>query len=103
MIDKTANHISKVAAPLQLEQKIREHQKTDPKFAFLNENDPYHQYYRWMLERSKEDVQLGIVDGGATPSQAGKVVEPVLPVGGGYEPKPREFMVDLPGVTAMDL
>ena len=104
IVDKTALHISKVAAPLLLEEKIREHQKTDPKFAFLNDNDPYHKYYRWMLERIKEDVAAGVETGIGMPTQQKKQDVEVMDVlMDTYEPKPKEFLVDLPGVTAMDL
>ncbi|WWC61631.1 uncharacterized protein I303_104215 [Kwoniella dejecticola CBS 10117] len=103
IVDKTANHISKSPTPLLLEEKIREHQKADPKFAFLNDADPYHQYYRYMLAKVKEDADdaaAGLSTSTPVPEDQKVKKEEVI---NAYEPKPWEFLVDLPGVTAMDL
>lgn len=86
-----------------LEEKIREHQKTDPKFAFLNDADPYHQYYRHMIEKMREDVEDAAKGISATPVPEQKKVEERKEDLNMYEPKAWEFKVDLPGVTAMDL
>lgn len=99
IIDKTANHISKSPTPLLLEEKIREHQKTDPKFAFLNDADAFHKYYRYMIEKIKEDVMDGPI--AATPVTDTK--PKFEDTSNAYEPKQLEFLVDMPGVTAMDL
>ena len=103
-MDKTATHISKSPTPLLLEEKIREHQKTDPKFAFLNDADPYHQYYRFMIEKVREDAE-DIAQGIAAPvvPEPPKVVQAKEDLMNAYEPKSWEYKVDLPGVTAMDL
>ncbi|ORY23136.1 pre-mRNA splicing factor [Naematelia encephala] len=106
IVDKTASHISKSPTPLLLEEKIREFQKTDPKFAFLNDADPYHQYYRYMIEKIKEDAEDAATRGAsATPAPAPEAVKPASKEEdqSTYEPKAWEFKVDLPGVTAMDL
>lgn len=86
-----------------LEEKIREHQKTDPKFAFLNDADPFHQYYRYMIEKVREDVEDAAKGISATPVPETKKVEKPKLEETSYEPKNWEFKVDLPGVTAMDL
>jgi splicing factor 3A subunit 1 len=112
IVDKTAIAISKSPHPKLLEDKIREHQKTDPKFAFLNDEDPYHQYYRYMREKvleDAEDVAKGIVPSSvaekAAAEKAAADAKEAEELAGGstYEPKQWEFRVDLPGVTAMDL
>ncbi|WVR07251.1 hypothetical protein IAU60_004292 [Kwoniella sp. DSM 27419] len=103
IIDKTANHISKSPTPLLLEEKIREHQKADPKFAFLNDADPYHQYYRYMLVKVKEDADDAAEGKTAVPAAEDKKAQVQEEPVNAYEPKPLEFKVDLPGVTAMDL
>ncbi|RXK38919.1 splicing factor 3A subunit 1 [Tremella mesenterica] len=101
IVDKTAAAVNKSPTPSQLEQKIRDLQKTDPKFSFLNTDDPYHQYYRFMREKLLEDAE----------DQA-RGIQVATPVTGkkeekkeesAYEPRAWEFKVDLPGVTAMDL
>ncbi|TXT07320.1 hypothetical protein VHUM_03490 [Vanrija humicola] len=107
MIDKTATAVSKTSKPQALEDKIKESQKTDPRFAFLNDEDPYHQYYRYMVEIKREeaeDIAKGITPASGTPGAATPAVAPEpKDEGPVYEPKPLEFKVDLPGVTAQDL
>lgn len=102
IVDKTALHISKSPTPQLLESKIRDHQKTDPKFAFLNDEDPYHQYYRYMVEKSREDAEDAAKGLSVTPAPEQKEEKPEEAINA-YEPRAFEFKVDLPGVTAMDL
>lgn len=92
-----------------LEEKIKASQVTDPRFAFLNDEDPYHQYYRWKVattQEEAEDIAKGIIPApsaaaaAAAPAAAAEEPEDFMP---GYEPKAWEFKVDLPGVTAADL
>ncbi len=51
VIDRTALFVARSANPPQFEDKIREGQRSDPKFSFLNPVDPYHAYYRHRLDR----------------------------------------------------
>ncbi|KAK4688970.1 splicing factor 3A subunit 1, partial [Tremellales sp. Uapishka_1] len=102
IVDKTAVHISKSPTPDLLESKIREHQKSDPKFAFLNDADPYHQYYRYMIEKVREDAE-DVAKGISVPVPEAVKEEVPENTSTGYEPKAWEFKIDLPGVTAMDL
>jgi len=102
IIDKTALAISKSPTPSLLEDKIRERQNGDAKFAFMQEEDPFHQYYRYMKERVAEDA-AAVRSGTAPPPKQEQTAEEVVDLVGGYEPKPAEFKVDLPGVTAHDL
>ncbi|KAI8621623.1 Pre-mRNA splicing factor PRP21 like protein-domain-containing protein [Chytriomyces sp. MP71] len=44
--DKTAKFIAKSANGLQFEERLREQNRADPKFVFLNPTDPYHRYYK---------------------------------------------------------
>jgi splicing factor 3A subunit 1 len=105
VIDKTANHVSKSPQPQLLEDKIREQLKTDPKFAFLNDEDPYHGYYRYMVEKMREDAEdlaKGIIPAAKeVKKKPGEILtEEEM---NAYEPKGWEFKVDMPGVTAQDL
>ncbi|ODO08883.1 splicing factor 3A subunit 1 [Cryptococcus wingfieldii CBS 7118] len=100
IVDKTATHISKSPTPLLLEEKIRDFQKHDPKFAFLNDADPFHQYYRYMVQKAKEDVE-DAVQGIVKPQEEKKEVK--VEESKAKEPKAWEFKVDMPGVTAQDL
>ena len=51
VIDRTALFVARSANPPQFEEKIRENQRQDPKFAFLNSADPYHAYYRHRMDK----------------------------------------------------
>jgi splicing factor 3A subunit 1 len=110
VIDKTSNHVSKSPSPALLESKIKEQLKTDPKFAFLNEEDPYHNYYKYMVEKIREDAEdvakglkpaptAGATATGGEVDQVKDLADTVT----AYEPRELEFRVDLPGVTAQDL
>lgn len=115
VIDKTSNHVSKSPSPAMLEAKIKEQLKTDPKFAFLNDEDPYHAYYKYMVEKIREDaedVAKGLVPaptaGASAASGAGgeaenEKVKNLADQVTAYEPRELEFKIDLPGVTAQDL
>lgn len=84
-----------------LEEKIREHQKNDPKFSFLTAEDPYFQYYKYMLEKSREDAEdaaKGVVQQEVAAAKAEEEITTTA-----TEPRALEFRVDLPGVTAHDL
>lgn len=112
VIDKTSNHVSKSPSPALLETKIREQLKTDPKFAFLNDDDPYHAYYKYMIEKIREDAEdvakglippptagAGAPGGDADNDKLKNLADQVT----AYPPKEFEYKVDLPGVTAQDL
>lgn len=128
IIDKTAIHIAKSPLPQQLEDKIREHQKNDPKFSFLRDADPFHRYYRYMIERVKEDGEDAVLAGNAaTTTATGAGAPSVVPDGEEArdqvarereeikareqkkalerltEPEAWEWAFDLPNVTAKDL
>lgn len=72
----------------------------------MQEDDPFHQYYKYMKERVAEDVEsvkkeMAIATGTTAPGVEVQQAEEEM--AGGYIPKPAEFKVDLPGVTAQDL
>ena len=112
VIDKTSNHVSKSPSPALLETKIKEQLKTDPKFAFLNDEDPYHAYYKYMIEKIREDAE-DVAKGLIPPPTAGasapggeaenEKLKNLADQVTAYEPKELEYKVDLPGVTAQDL
>lgn len=54
IVDKTASFIAKHANPAAFEEKIRQREKTDSKFSFLNESDAYHAYYQHRIKQFKE-------------------------------------------------
>ncbi|KZT28566.1 hypothetical protein NEOLEDRAFT_1175869 [Neolentinus lepideus HHB14362 ss-1] len=100
IIDRTAAFVARSANPPQFEDKIRENQRNDPKFSFLNPVDPYHAYYRHRMDK----VQRGEEDEVPAPTEE-KPVEKVEErvVDWGVEPPQPEFILDLPNITAIDL
>jgi len=118
LIDKTASALHKSANPTQLETKIREGQRTDPKFSFLNSSDPYHTYYLFMQARLREgnteDGSAPLVDGetgkgGRTDgTNAGLISNgdesaEMQDKGKPKEPRELEFVVERPSLPAVDL
>lgn len=104
MIDRTALFVARSANPPQFEDKIREGQRSDPKFSFLNPADPYHAYYRHRMDK----VAQGDLGDEATPDKEGKgdgegSAEPAEFVDIGLEPPPPEFIMDLPNISSIDL
>ena len=71
VIDRTAAFVARSANPPQFEEKIRENQRQDPKFAFLNSADPYHAYYRHRMDK----VVRGEIEEGTAPKEGEKVEE----------------------------
>jgi len=50
VIDRTALFVARSANPPQFEDKICGGRRSDPKFSFLNPEDPYHAYYRHRVD-----------------------------------------------------
>lgn len=103
VIDRTAVFVARSANPPQFEDKIREGQRSDPKFSFLNPADPYHAYYRDKMDK----VLQGDMSGEATQEKEekgtqGEATEPqILDIG--LEPPAPVFTLDMPNVSAIDL
>lgn len=103
VIDRTALFVARSANPIQFEDKIREGQRSDPKFSFLNPVDPYHAYYRHRMTKIAEGESEEI-------APEGKVQEvteiPIEILKGGIvalEPPAPEFILDLPHISPVDL
>ncbi|KAF7295109.1 hypothetical protein MIND_01049300 [Mycena indigotica] len=100
VIDRTALFVARSADPPQFEDKIREGQRSDPKFSFLNPADPYHGYYRHKMDRiSKGD--LG--DEAKEKQENGESESFAEPIDIGIQPPPPEFVLDLPNISSIDL
>ena len=101
VIDRTAGYVARSANPPQFEEKIRETQRNDPKFSFLNPLDPYHAYYRHKLERAT----AGDNEEEAAPKGEGETKTEVAkePVDMGLEPPTPEFILELPNLNGIDL
>lgn len=92
--------MARSANPPQFEDKIRENQRQDPKFSFLNPADPYHAYYRHRMEK----VLRGEVEDEVVPGKEEKVeVVPEKEVDSGLEPPMPEFILDVTNINPLDL
>lgn len=101
VIDRTALFVARSANPPQFEDKIREGQRNDPKFSFLNPADPYHAYYRHRMDK----INRGEIDE-STPEKDGKEngdVQPAQVLDIGVESPPPEFIMDMPNISSIDL
>lgn len=103
MIDRTAAFFAKSANPVQLEEKIRESQRNDPKFSFLNPADPYHAYYRNCRQRVAAGETLDSAVAAEGEDKADAPAAPQEPMDIGKEPPHPEFILDLPNISAVDL
>ncbi|TFK55258.1 hypothetical protein OE88DRAFT_1622827 [Heliocybe sulcata] len=101
VIDRTAAFVARSANPPQFEDKIRENQRNDPKFSFLNPMDPYHAYYRQRMEKVQRGEEDEVPAAAPEEKPAEKVEEKV--VDWGVEPPQPEFILDVPNITAIDL
>lgn len=102
IVDKTAAFIAKSANASLLEDKFRQREKTDSRFAFLNDTDPYHAYYADRLAafkageqpEQKEEEKADGVGAQAKDESDGRPAEPPA----------LEFLVeDPPKINAVDL
>ncbi|EIW85252.1 hypothetical protein CONPUDRAFT_117951 [Coniophora puteana RWD-64-598 SS2] len=103
VIDRTALFVARSANPPQFEDKIRENQRQDPKFSFLNPMDPYHAYYRHRMDRIAAGEEVD--EGGSEKAKPATIVEqaPVVQEDLGLEPPQPQFVIDLPSISPVDL
>ncbi|KAI8801207.1 Pre-mRNA splicing factor PRP21 like protein-domain-containing protein, partial [Cladochytrium replicatum] len=96
--DKTADFVARTGP--QFEERVREMERGNPKFCFLNSNDPYYAYYQWKIQQVKagKDIKPEEKKKSDAPSAPLKPVKPAP-----KQPPPFEFILDLPPVSAQDL
>lgn len=51
--DKTAAFVSGSGTGAQLEERLRQSEKNNAKFSFLNPTDPFHAYYQFKVQEAK--------------------------------------------------
>ncbi|KAI1325684.1 Pre-mRNA splicing factor PRP21 like protein-domain-containing protein [Xylariaceae sp. FL0255] len=97
ILEKTAGFVARNGLPF--EERLREKERSNPKFSFLDPNDPYNPFYLWRLSEIKE--------GRGTVVAAGRAGEPVAPVDdkpkGPPEPPSFQFSARMPNISAQDL
>ncbi|KAG8012206.1 Splicing factor 3A subunit 1 [Nibea albiflora] len=110
IVDKTASFVARNGP--EFEARIRQNEINNPKFNFLNPNDPYHAYYRHKVNEFKEGkaqepsaavpkvMQQAMQQSQQLPQKVQVIQETVVP----KEPPPEfEFIADPPSISAFDL
>ncbi|KKZ60604.1 hypothetical protein EMCG_04782, partial [[Emmonsia] crescens] len=98
IIEKTAGFVAR-NGPV-FEDRVREKERTNPKFSFLNPNDAYAAFYSWRLSEIKA--------GRGTAVSAGRVGEPVAVAElekpkGPAQPPEFHYSARMPNINALDL
>ncbi|ORX55056.1 hypothetical protein DM01DRAFT_1335352 [Hesseltinella vesiculosa] len=105
-VDKVAELLWNKGA--QLENKIRENERHNPLFSFLNPTDPFHAYYQYKLRQAKEAAENGTpfssTDASTpqaydAPPESSTPSQPIAPP----EPPMFEFSTPMPAMSAKDL
>ncbi|XP_019717333.1 splicing factor 3A subunit 1 isoform X1 [Hippocampus comes] len=110
IVDKTASFVARNGP--EFEARIRQNEINNPKFNFLNPNDPYHAYYRHKVTEFKEGkalepsaavpkvMQQTMQQTQQLPQKVQVIQEAIIP----KEPPPEfEFIADPPSIAAFDL
>ncbi len=100
-IEKTAGYVNRNGN--NFEAQLRERKGNEPKFSFLNPDDPYHSYYLWRLNEYKEGkVQSSTNDdldsNGNNNSEATSNVNSKF-----KEPTKFDFIINHPNISSLDL
>ncbi|KAK1452739.1 hypothetical protein CCUS01_10780 [Colletotrichum cuscutae] len=97
VLEKTAGYVARNG--LIFEDRIREKERSNPKFSFLNNTDAYHAFYRWRLDEIKAGRGTAIAAGRANEAAAPVEQKPQGP------PKPPDFQFSarMPRINQKDL
>ncbi|KAG5514020.1 hypothetical protein PMAC_000642 [Pneumocystis sp. 'macacae'] len=101
VVEKTANYVLRNG--IIFEEKIREKEKNNAKFCFLNPADPYYKYYEFRLEECKKGKFISPAtreDSSKAAQNASKQIHDKVMF---LEPPKFYFSASLPAISAMDL
>ncbi|PYH44944.1 putative pre-mRNA splicing factor [Aspergillus saccharolyticus JOP 1030-1] len=98
IVEKTAGYVAR-NGPV-FEDRVREKERNNPKFSFLNPDDAYGPFYQWRLTEIKEGRGSAVAAG--RPGDSSAAAEPEQPKG---PPEPSEFHFSarMPIINAQDL
>lgn len=94
----SSSKIKDRTAKLTITDRIREKEKTNPKFSFLSTNDAYNAYYLWRLSEIREGRGTAVAAG-----RAGEVEAEAEKPKGPPEPPEFRFSARMPNISAQDL
>ncbi|KAG0054056.1 SF3a splicing factor complex subunit [Gryganskiella cystojenkinii] len=97
--DKTAAYVAGSGSGALLEERLRQSEKNNARFCFLNPTDPFHAYYAFKIQEARS---------GKAPKAAEIKAEVEAQVEEAIKPPPQEppeleFMAPMPSVSAQDL
>lgn len=97
VLEKTAGYVARNG--LVFEDRIRDKERSNPKFSFLNDSDAYYAYYQWRLDEIKAGRGTAIAAGRANEAAAPIEQKPQGP------PKPPDFQFSarMPRINQKDL
>ena len=98
IVETTAGFVLRNGIPF--ETRIREKEKSNPKFCFLSENDAYAPFYQWRLQEIKEGRGSAVAAGRT--GDAAPAPEPEKPKGPAAPPE-FHFSARMPNISAQDL
>ncbi|PGH26723.1 hypothetical protein AJ80_01669 [Polytolypa hystricis UAMH7299] len=98
IIEKTAGFVAR-NGPV-FEDRVREKERSNPKFSFLNPNDAYAGFYQWRLSEIKAGRGTAVSSGRA--GEPAAALEPEKPKGPA-EPPEFHFSARMPNINALDL
>lgn len=98
VLEKTAGYVVRNGATF--EERIRQKEKSNPKFSFLTENDAYHDYYEWRLS----EIRAGRGTAVSAGREPGDSSVPLTEIPTGPSPPPEfHFSARMPNISAQDL
>ncbi|KAK2045837.1 Surp module [Colletotrichum somersetense] len=97
VLEKTAGYVARNG--LIFEDRIREKERSNPKFSFLNNTDAYHAFYQWRLDEIKAGrgtaIAAGRANEAATPAEQKSKGPP--------KPPDFQFSARMPRINQKDL
>ncbi|KAJ5885000.1 hypothetical protein N7495_009510 [Penicillium taxi] len=97
IVEKTAGYVARNG--IIFEERIRDKEKSNPKFSFLIDNDPYAPFYQWRVAEIRGGRGTAVSAGRA--GEAAPAVEAEKPTGP-IEPPPFHFSARMPNINAKD-
>ncbi|KAF9888402.1 SF3a splicing factor complex subunit [Aspergillus nanangensis] len=98
IVEKTAGYVARNG--IVFEDRVREKERNNPKFSFLNPADAYATFYQWRLTEIKEGRGTSVSAG--RPGEATVAPEPEVPTGP-EQPPEFHFSARMPIINAQDL
>ncbi|EPS36799.1 hypothetical protein H072_9665 [Dactylellina haptotyla CBS 200.50] len=99
IVEKTAGYVARNGEAFEM--RIRDKERTNPKFSFLTPGDPYNPFYVWRLEETRAGRSTAVA-AGRTDASAAPVAEPETPPGPAPPPE-FQFSARMPAISAQDL